>query len=284
MEYIRPKKIENIIEEVGTRRAYYIAGGTDIMVLKKENEIQPDRPWVDLTAIEEELKGIEKNDKYIIIGSLTNMSELAESSVLRKNCTSLARAAEEMGSPLIRNLATLGGNIANSNPAGDTIPPVYALQAEFLVPSHNRVKEIPVSEFFLGPGNNVLEPGEIIKAVKIPLKKNSYSGFRKLGPRKALAISKVSVAARWEMDDKIIKNIRIALGAVGPTCILARRTADFLKGKRINKNTLKEARDILETEASPIDDFRSTAGYRRSMTGILLKRILTQDYNELKNK
>ncbi|MGM0440997.1 MAG: FAD binding domain-containing protein [Elusimicrobiota bacterium] len=282
-DYIRPKNFKDIREEVGTREAYYLAGGTDLMVMKKEDELKPDRPWVDLTALEDELKGIELRDDHLVIGALTTMSELTESQIIRKNCPAIAFAAEEMGSPLIRNLATIGGNLANSNPAGDIIPPVHVFESELLVPSHSRVKEIPVSEFFLGPGDNILEPGEIIKAVKIPLKKNSYSGFRKLGPRKALAISKVSVAARWEMEDKEVKDISIALGAVGATCILADKTSDYLKGRRINKNTLAEARDIIETEACPIDDFRSSARYRREMTGVLLKRILTQDFKKLKN-
>lgn len=281
-EYIRPKKVEDIIEEVGTRKAYYIAGGTDLMVMKKENELDPNRPWVDLTAIDNELKGIEKKEDHVIIGALTTMTELAESPIIKRNCTAIARAARKMGSPLIRNLATIGGNIANANPAGDIIPPVFAFDAELLVPSRERVKEIPVSEFFLGPGDNILESGEIIKAVKIPLKENSYSSFRKLGSRKALAISKVSVAARWEMDEKEVKDISIALGAVGTTCISANRTASYLKGKKLHKDTLSEAQDIVETEACPIDDFRSSASYRRAMTGVLLKRILTRDFNELK--
>lgn len=272
MEYIIPESIEDINKMIENKRAYYLAGGTDIMFLKKESELE-EWPWVDISRLEE-LKGIVLEGNFLNIGALTTLAELAYNPLVKENAEAISDAAKVMGSPLIRNLATIGGNLANSNPAGDIIPPVYALDAILTTQKGAEKKEIPVNEFCLGPCDNVLAYGEIISRIKIPVFKKSNSGFLRLGSRKTLALSKVSVAVWWTAEDKKIDDIRIAMGAVGPKCIRAKKTEEFLKKKKITPDLLNEAAEAIEYEACPIDDFRSTMKYRRKMTGVLLKRIL----------
>jgi len=273
MEFLVPEKIEDIKELVGNRRAYYIAGGTDIMVKRKEFTLNPEFPWVDISGFDG-LKGIKRSGNYLEIGALATMADIAENSLVKEKAPAVSRAAAQMGSPLIRNLATIGGNIANSNPAGDLIPPLYALDAELALQKGEHKRVVPVNEFCLGPCHNILGTSEIITAVKIPLLEGENSAFLKIGPRKALAISKVSAAVWWfEKDDEMV-DIRIALGAVGPTCIRAGKTEALLKGKKISRELIEEARETIVHEVCPIDDFRSSKEYRAQMTGVLLKRIL----------
>ena len=273
IEYIKPDSVEEISEKLYGRTAYFIAGGTDVMVMKKNGMIDDFRPWVDISGLES-LKGISEDKEFIDIGSLCTMSEISGSSAVKENAEALYEAVLDMGSPLIRNLATIGGNIANSNPAGDMLPPLTALGALVVIRKGFDQREYQVGEFCTCPGGNILEPGEIITRIRIPVAEGSLSGFMKLGPRKALAISKVSVAAWWIKDAKEIKDIRIALGAVGGRCLRARNTENVLRGMKPGPDLLRDAFSKIRMDCSAIDDFRSTAEYREKMAGVLLKRIL----------
>ncbi|MDA3792885.1 MAG: xanthine dehydrogenase family protein subunit M [Elusimicrobia bacterium] len=282
--YIIPDSVEDISRRLRGRVAYFLAGGTDIMALKKDGLLE-DRIWVDISGLKE-LKEIKKEDDYIKIGALSTMSDIASSKIIREYAAALKDSADDMGSPLIRNLATIGGNLANSSPAGDTLPALCALDAIVKVTTAGNQREIPVFEFVTGPGSNVLNEGEIITSVDIPFYSGSMSGFLKLGSRRALAISKVSVAVWWvteddEAEEKKIKDISIFMGAVGPKPLRAKRTEELLKGETlmsgrpgITSEKFKEAKERIMTEAKPIDDFRSTAEYCSQMVGVLLERIL----------
>ncbi len=272
MEYIIPESIEEIKEKVYDRRAYYIAGGTDIMVLKKNGMLE-DWPWVDISCLDD-LRGISFDEEYINIGSLTAMSEIAVSEIIKEKAKALIDACSLMGSPLIRNLATIGGNIANSNPAGDTIPPLCALDAILILQKGSVKREVPADEFCLGPGENILSSSEIITKIKIPVIEGSVSCFMKLGQRNALTISKVSVAVRWIMDGGRVEDIHITMGAVGPKCLRAKKAESILKGQALTTENMGKASDVIRHESSPIDDFRSTKEYRKKMTGVLLRKII----------
>ncbi len=273
MEYIRPEKIEDISRLSDGRETWYLAGGTDIMVMRKERELQ-ERPLIDISGFSE-LKEIRQSNGVIEIGALVTMSQLESSPVIRERAAALAQAASEMGSPLIRNLATIGGNIANSNPAGDTIPALTVLDAELVLRRGTREREVPADGFCTAPGCNVLEPGEIITAFRIPVLEGSRSSFMKIGPRGALSVSKVSLGAWWFVSERKIVDIRIAPGAVGPRCQRVSRTEKLLKGSVLDPAVIEKAAEKIQIEVSPIDDYRSSADYRRAMTGVLLKRILT---------
>ncbi len=274
MEYIVPKNVEEIYSIVQNRTVYYLAGGTDIMVLKKDNTLYKDIPWIDISNLDE-LKSISVNNGCIYIGSLVTMAELAENTVIKEKACSLSEAAAGMGSPQIRELATIGGNLANSNPAGDTIPPLCALNAELVLQREMEKREVPAEEFCISPGKNILTPGEIITSIQIPVNENSNSGFFKIGPRNTLAISKASVSVWWCLDDaKVFKDIRIFMGAVGSKCLRAKKTEEFLIGNKLLTENIEKASEMIKYETCPIDDFRSTKEYRMKITGVLLKRIL----------
>ncbi|MFH1415619.1 MAG: xanthine dehydrogenase family protein subunit M [Elusimicrobiota bacterium] len=271
-EYITVNSVEDIKEKLYGRSAYYIAGGTDIMVEKKDS-ILSDRPWVDISGIDG-IYGISEEDSFIRIGAMTTVSDIADSELIKEKAKALKDAASFLGSPLIRNLATIGGNIANCNPAADTIPALSALGAVLVLEKSGGSRMVPVDEFPTGPGRNILRENEIITAVKIPVSETSRSGFMKLGARRSLAISKISMALWWVRERGKIKDIRIAMGSVGPACIRALKTEEVLRGKEKTPEIVEEAAETIIYESTPIDDFRSTKSYRRQMAVVLFRRLM----------
>jgi xanthine dehydrogenase FAD-binding subunit len=252
--------------------ARLLAGGTDLLVRLKDSLSWP--VLIDISGLQE-LQGISANGNAITIGALTTYTELLSSDILKQHASVLLQAAQLVGSPQIRNRGTIGGNIANGSPAGDTLPPLYVLQASVVTAGSKGSRKIPIEDFFIGPGKTVLLRNEIIVSIHIPIVQNNKQIFLRLGQRKALAISKVSIAVSAKMGTKIIENIRIALGSVGPTVIRANKTEELLKGAALtDANTQAAACEAVETEAVPISDIRSDAEYRRRMCGVLLKSAL----------
>ena len=246
--------------------AKMLAGGTDLLVRLKDEINRPD--IIDISHIEE-MKGITDLNDKIKIGALVTFSEIIENEIPTANAGVLVQAAKIIGSPQIRNRGTIGGNIANASPAGDTLPPLFVLEAEIEIAGMNYSRTIPIKDFFIAPGKSVLTDREIITAVIIPKMKNWDGAFVRLGQREALAISKVSLALLLKIKDDKIEEARIALGAVAPTVIRAIQTEKELKGKRLDN--ISEAIKIIREEVSPISDIRSIAEYRKEMCGVLLE-------------
>jgi len=253
--------------------AKILAGGTDLLVRLKDEINQPD--IIDITHIKE-LKGISDLDDKVRIGALSTFTEIIESKHMAENAGTLVQAAEMIGSPQIRNRGTIGGNIANASPAGDSLPPLFVLEAEIEIAGMNYSRKIPIKDFFKGPGESVLTDGELISAVLIPKMKNLQGAFVRLGQREALAISKVSLALLLKIKDDKIEEARIALGAVAPTVIRAPQTEKKLKGQKKYNSVISEAKKIICEEVSPISDIRSIAEYRKEMCGILLEEAFEQ--------
>ncbi len=253
--------------------AKMLAGGTDLLVRLKDEINQPD--IIDISHIEE-MKGISASNDKIKIGALVTFSEIIESELVAENAAVIVQAAEMIGSPQIRNRGTIGGNIANASPAGDSIPPLFVLEAEIEIAGMNYSRTIPIKDFFKAPGKSILTDGEIITAVIIPKMKKWEGAFVRLGQRKALAISKVSLALLLKIKDDKIEEARIALGAVAPTVIRAEKTERCLVGKKFDNDTLLEAKKIICEEVSPISDIRSIAEYRKEMCGVLLEEAFEQ--------
>lgn len=274
---VQPKTLSEIWKTISKiRDPYrYLAGGTDIVVAAKRDVGVP-CTWVDISKIKE-LNKIEEQKSYIFIGSLVTYSDIAESNIVKRWAPSLYEVCPKFASPPIRSLATIGGNCANASPAGDGIPSLYAENASIVLKLRNSVREVPVEKFFLGPKKTVLKKGELVYGLKIP-KKSGYSGtFLKIGPRNGFSISKVSLALSIKSDgSKTIQDVRIGLGAVGPTVIRAIKTESYLKGKPLTQKLLEEAQKLIQSEVAPITDHRSTAEYRKAMTGVLLGRVLTR--------
>lgn len=271
VDFIQPRTLDealSFLREKG-KRAVILGGGSDVVVRLKDRIIAPDY-LLDLSKIDE-LRYIEKDGNFVKIGSTVTIGELLESETVKKYLPVLHEAAKVFGSPQIRNIATIGGNIGNSSPVADTMPALYVHSALLSLRKSDSKREIEVEKFQTGPGKNILEPGELITEIRVPIASEKERGFFfKLGQRRALIIAKVSVAALFQLDGKRIERVRIALGAVAPRVIRAPQTEEFLRGKELSEDVMREAARICASESKPITDLRSTESYRRYMVGSLL--------------
>jgi len=251
------------------KRVKFIAGGTDVFVLLSDGQLT-DEIFCDISSLKDFDK-IEAKKNFIHIGAGATFSKIVESTILKKYANCLVEAAETIGSPQIRNMATIGGNVANASPSGDSIPPLFVLAAK--IKTNKRI--IDIDKFFKGVKKNILKKNELITEILIP-KKKAFSFFYKIGPRKAMAISKVSAAAAAALEKRNGRVIwaRIAFGAVAPTVIRALSAERTLAGKPLTDGVIECARRRAIEEISPIDDFRSTAAYRKEVAGVILRRIL----------
>jgi CO/xanthine dehydrogenase FAD-binding subunit len=196
---------------------------------------------------------------------------------LQREYSLLCQAAGVIGAVAIQNRATLGGNIANASPAADSPPAllVYDADVELLSASGNRW--LPYHAFHTGYKKTQLQPGELISRVRLPRSLWKWKEcYRKVGTRKAQAISKVCFAARMRVEGNTVADIRIALGSVAPVPLRCFQTEALLRGAKVNTSTMKAAREMLSAELSPIDDFRSTQAYRRTVAGNLLEMFLAE--------
>ena len=277
-----PKQIEELkrILEDENENLSFLAGGTDLMIQLAEKIIEPSL-LINLSEIAK-LKNIYEEKDNIIIGSMVTHTQITQSNLLRKYTPALIDACSQIGSSQIRNRATIGGNVANASPAGDSIPALYVHQAKVrLLRTDGVIREVPIEEFFIAPGKTIREPKEIIiefvlsKNIERNIK-NNIGFFRKLGVRKALIISKVSISfnSYYDKHTEKLDNVYIALGAVAPTVIRAPKTEEYLTDKLLTISIIEEASKLLTEEAHPISDVRSTADYRRKMVGVLLKQGL----------
>lgn len=275
IEVISPKTINEVLDILKEKKdgLKILGGGTDLVVRIKERTMRPSC-LLDLSRVSE-LQFIEDRGEYIAVGSTVKIGELVESKLIKEKVPVLHEAARVFGSPQIRNLATIGGNIGNSSPVADTMPALYVHRASLILKKKGGEREVPIEEFQTGPGTNILEKDELIAEIRVPkVRENEKGFFFKLGQRKALIIAKVSVAALLELDGNIVKNVRIALGAVAPRVIRAEKTEKFLMGRELDEDTMKEAAHLAAQESTPITDLRSTESYRRYMVGSLLYKGL----------
>lgn len=270
LETFNPLTLKDALSQAAKSNVMPVAGGTDLLV--KLHDVY-EKPWPKLLVLDR-VKALHKiavkNDR-IILGPLVTFSDIERSRDLQRYTPQLVQAASAAGSVQIRNRATIGGNIANGSPAGDLIPPLYVLDAKLELSSTKGKRQIPIGEFFKGPGITVLGKNELITAINFT-GSAKHGFFLRLATRKALAISKVSVAANISIKKGKISDIKIALGAVAPTVIRVFETEEYLTGKKLNESLIQSASKIIMQEAKPIDDLRSIAEYRREMVGVLFKR------------
>ena len=248
-----------------------IAGGTDLTIALKYGLVNP-KNIIDLSALNE-LKYIVENKDEIRIGSLTTFDEINTSELIKKKIPSLWAASRNVGTWQIRNLATIGGNLANASPAADSAPPLIVHDASVVIRSINNERIVPITAFFTGPKKTVLKPNELITEIRIP-KSNAKSWWMRIGRRQANTISVVSVAVSAEIANRKFVSCKIALGSVAPTPILALKASEFLKGKEITEENITAASDLASKESSPITDIRGSAQYRKVAVKVLTQRIL----------
>jgi CO/xanthine dehydrogenase FAD-binding subunit len=249
------------------------AGGTDLLVQERNGRI----PVRDLICLEQlpALTGIEEKKDEFFIGSATPFTRILDHPGIRRRLPILWEAISKLGSPLIRNMASIGGNICTASPAGDTLPPLFVLEAEVNLLSAKSSRRIPVSELITGPGQTDLKPGEILYGIHIPEPRTgSFQFYEKVGKRNALACSIVSLAAIWWMPDgDRLDSVRLAWGSVGPTVMRFPEVENLLSGRIPAKTLLKEAGEMVCRLVQPITDLRAGAEYRRRTAGNLVLRL-----------
>ena len=237
-----------------------LAGCTDVYVGLNFGTA-PARRYLDLWSLDE-LRGIRDTAGGLAIGALTTYSEIVRSPLVRDRLPILAAASREIGGVQIQNRGTLGGNVVNASPAGDTLPVLAVAEATLRLACADAERSVPFADFYTGYRKTVMRADELLVAIEIPPVRGKQ-WFRKVGTRVAQAISKVVMAAVRSGSP------RLALGSVAPTVVrLPRTEAAFASGAPIS-----EARAVLESEISPIDDLRSTAAYRRHVSGNLLEQF-----------
>ncbi len=272
--YHSPETLPELLFSLKNLEDYaLLAGGTDLLVKMKEKLVAP-RNIVDLKKVED-LKGIREKEGYLDIGSLVTHGELEKSSLVRSKALVLAEAALQVGSPQIRNMGTVGGNIGNASPAADTVPALLALDTKVEIRSSEVIEEKDLLEVFQGPGKTCLQKGQLITRLKVPvLKKGEGAAFLKFGKRKALAISVINGAVWLKVEKGGIVNVRLALGSVAPTPIRLFEIEKWLVGQKAEASVFEQAGRMAREMVKPIDDIRSTAAYRRSMADIVVARVL----------
>ena len=266
-------------------QAKVLAGGTDLLVNMKKKLVAP-KYVLGLDRLAE-LQGVASQKGELAIGALVTAAELAGHPKVRKSLAPLAVGAGKLGSPLIRNRATLGGNIVTARPAADLAPPLLALGARVVLTGPTGEREVPLDEFFLGPGQTVIKPAEILTRVLIPgLEPGSGGAYEKLGLRKTLEIAIVNVAAVLTLNAKgdKIASARVVLGAVAPTPIRARQAEKSLVGKAASANSFAKAAAAAAQDAKPITDHRGSAEYRRLMVEVLTRRALDKALEQARGK
>jgi CO/xanthine dehydrogenase FAD-binding subunit len=254
-----------------------IAGGTDVMVqLTGELGPVPDR-MVDLWRLDE-LRGIALEGDALVLGALTTFTDIRRSPLCLQVVPALVDAAATIGAAQIQNRATIGGNAMNASPAGDSLPVFLAADAEFVAGSARGERRIPASAFWVAYRSTAVEPDELLLRVRIPLVGHRDIRFRKVGTRRAQAISKVVMAlARREPEPGgPWSDVRLALGSVADRPIRAAATEAVLEGAAPSQATADRAADTLAGELRPIDDVRSTADYRRMVAARVLHRLVRE--------
>jgi len=252
-----------------------MAGGTDLLVRLRNADGGDARPLLLLNRIPE-LGSITQENSQIRIGAAATCSRIIADATIHEHAPILADAARQVGGPAIRNMASIGGNICTASPAGDTLPPLYLLEAELELLSPAGARRLPIADFILGPGKTALRPGELLSCVIIPTGQHfAVSRFEKVGRRKSLAISVASLSSLIKLSpDGTIGEARLAWGSVGPTIVRLNSLEQQLQGQQTGALDLHQIAEQVRNSLAPIDDIRATAAYRRSVSANLLVRLL----------
>ncbi len=274
-EYVNATSLEMALEALADGNGTPLAGGSDLWAQKDNGDGRIGSRLVNLNRIDE-LRGISVNNGFVRIGALTSMSEILENQELAGSVALLPKVADRFASDQIRNVATVGGNIANASPAADFVLPLVALDSEVEICSNGRdPRKQALSELFTGPGKTSLGADELITAVTFRIPQMNFHGvFCKTGPRPALEISLVAMCLTGELHNGILDNSRLVFGAVGPTVIGCANTENLINGAQIDDKLIAEALDMMAGEISPITDVRASKWYRTHIARTFLEQEL----------
>jgi CO/xanthine dehydrogenase FAD-binding subunit len=266
-----PRSLEEVLSLLASEPGVWkpFAGGTDLMVLLEAGKLTH-RNYINIWRLDE-LHGIEVSDDRVTLGALTTYTDVQAHPVMRNEFPMLCQAASETGGLAIQNRGTLGGNIVNASPAADSPPALLAYDAELELVSTQGSRRLPYQGFHTGYKQMRIRPDELLTRIHLP--RNTAGAthyYRKVGTRKAQAISKVCFAATGWTSNGRIDDVRLAVGSVAPIVVRCVQTENVLKGQKPDAATVKSAQASLLREISPIDDIRSTANYRLQVASNLL--------------
>jgi len=266
--------LDLIAQDNGAWKAF--AGGTDLMVLLEAGKL-PHQNYLNIWNLPE-LRGIEVTDSHVTLGALTTYTEVQAHEILRQEFPMLCQAASETGGLAIQNRGTLGGNIVNGSPAADSPPALLAYDAELELVSTQGARWVPYHGFHTGYKEMNIRPDELLARIRLPrTTRGRKQYYRKVGTRKAQAISKVCIAALAQINGDRIDDARIAFGSVAPIPLRCIKTEGVLQGQQLNREIIEGAKAELAREIVPIDDLRSTRNYRLRVSLNLLEDFLLTD-------
>ncbi len=276
--YYRPKSISEALTILSGEGpdARPLGGGTDILVKMRAGHMRP-KVLVDIGRID--LDTIHPAGDAVIIGAMCTMAQLQRDDTVQGDLPALAQSASRVGAAQIQHMATVGGNVCNASPAADTACALVALEARVMLRSVGGVRSLPIRKFLTGPGQTDLEPGELLEAFSIPLPPanvRAHQSFNKVGGRNALVCSLAAVAGLTRLVDGVVQESRLALAAVGPTCLRPKRAEALLAGETLTDELCRTAAAAAAAESQPIDDHRATGEYRQRLVAALVREHLLE--------
>lgn len=274
-DYVAPRTLDEVYAHLGNgKRTLFMAGGTDVIVQLREGRRQCDL-LIDLKRIDQLTSYKFDSEGALVIGAATPLARIYEDVEVRRRLPGLVDAASLIGGIQIQSRASLGGNLCNASPAADSSPALIALGATLVIASASGNREMPVEEFFVGPGRSALQPGELLLEVRVPAQPHG-SGARYLRfiPRNEMdiAVASAGVRVQFAADGEHLEDVRIALGAVGPTVKVVDTSS--LAGRVADAATIEEAGRLASETATPIDDMRGSIIQRRKLARVLTVRAM----------
>jgi CO/xanthine dehydrogenase FAD-binding subunit len=276
--YWAPTTLPDALDHLRGGDVTILAGGTDLMPQTHAGRVTLRRGLLNVRRVPE-LHRVERADGAIRIGALCTITELMRDPLVREHFGILTDACDHFASDQLRNAATIGGNVCNASPAGDTLVPLLVLDAEAELASkpNGRVetRRVPLADFFSGPGRTARAPDELLCAIRLPLPAPGFAGrFFKFGTRPALDISAISIGIGGVRRGSALTNVRVAYGAVAPVPLRARKTEAMLEGSPLDAASIDRIAAAARDEVRPIDDVRATAWYRKELVFNMTKRML----------
>jgi len=276
--YLAPRTLVEAAQFAQDGKATILAGATDIVPRWTRSLVEEPELIVDVKGIEE-LQGVSQANGEVRLGACATISEIESSPIIQSSASVLAQAAGRVACPQIRNRATIGGNLCNASPAADTAIPLILLDAVLDLASVSRdgitLREVPVVDYFQGPGSTILASGEILTSIRFrPLPSGVFTAWDKFGTRPAMEIAVASVGIALKMEGKRITHTRIGYGSVAPVPMRGCRVEAELMGNPLSAEVIEKCEDAAREEIAPITDVRATAAYRREVVGVMLRRML----------
>ena len=285
-QYLAAKTIDEAVQahNQANGSARFLAGGTDLLVqiksgIKKPNLVIDVKKIVELNNIEE----ISENE--FIVGASVSGANLNRNKKFASLWPGVIEAFRLIGSEQIQGRASLGGNLCNGSPAGDSVPALIAAGCTAIIAGPDGRKELPIEEFHTGPGKTVLKNGEMLVSLKFPKREsNSSDAYLRMTPRTEMDIAVVGCGVNLTLDNDICTSVRVSLGAVAPTPLLIKEASDIMVGTNLNSQVLEKVAKICMESCNPINDKRGTIEYRTKVAGVLFKRATLIAIDRIKGK